>query len=316
MMRKLFCCLIAIFSGLFSSSAGADTFLLAKPLVRTTRIPLGATAIGTALLMPNIADNTVYYLATDDAITSSLMLAYCSINKIPEIVMAARAANEVYTGIKDRSTLRKIACNDGAKRIKVLKTRYTDPKFLASTNVNTTSFVFMEMEDGKVPAPVDGADWIHIKDTDNSTLRLALNLPGSGETPTTIDLPVKDLFENGATVEWEKTKEWREALKKWNKSRTFLDKRITGSGMNGLAISSSLIAEDGTETSLGQFTRGRGVRKFLSLGLFNRMRDMMKIFDRSGNKILTAKDYEVITSSSCKTWFAQLFGNKLKGNSP
>lgn len=307
---------LLLFLLLFPLPASAEYYLLAEPIVHATRVKLGSTAVAAAMLLPTALDNSIYYLATDDAITSSLLFGYCSIYRLPEIAAVSRVANELYEIHKGRVDLKNAACNDGVKKLKVLKTRYGEAMFLTSSQVNTHSFVIAEMEDGKVPAPLNGVDWIPLKDGEDAKIRLQLNLAGSGKSPSNIELPIKDLLSDGSIVEYEKSKEWRSAVKEWNKTRSFIDRSLTQSGLNGLTISSTLVQADGTELPLGEFSRSHGARSFIGMGLYQRLKTLFNFKRRNGERLVTVNEHEVVTHRTCGNLYGRITGRQILQKQP
>ncbi|MCO5141500.1 MAG: hypothetical protein M9962_00250 [Oligoflexia bacterium] len=289
------------------------TYVLSEPIRKTTDVNLalkGITAVSE--FGPAAMDTAVYYLATREPYSSSLMFGMQLLTQMPVYSAKLRAENELYGRYVRYRDIQDAISMEGIKEAKVLSTGFGEQAGLYNSKFHSSALIFADMEDGVEPKPIEGREWIPIDSYEDTKIRFRLEAPGI-ESPQSIEMTLKELFE-GKKIDSEILKKWRKSISEWNKTRPFFRRTFTRKGLEDLKVTSSLVVGD-VEQTLGEFMQGKGVRIVAGKDFIRNIMHWATL-RKAGKTDWKAVSSTIISQGGCKTWYSRLIGREILKKNP
>jgi hypothetical protein len=300
---------------IFPQLGQADTYLLTEPLQQTVAMdtPLRKSIfVGTVLadLAWTMGNTYVYYQVTNEPFSTIGYGLYNLASGVTFINAEVRMQEELIARLARRKEIKKFAEAQGAKEIRVLSTGHFQQTTPYSTTLHAKSFVFLDSD-----APPTEGNWQKIDLADDPKIRLELKVPQNPGALPAWESSLEDLFA-GTTIPDDVLASWNEPLAEFSKERSLWQRWVTKSGLAGLEIRATLLA-DGKEIPLGPLATDSGVFRFLEGGKLQAWNNKFRALLQLPKKPVAVKtgNTRVIRSKGCSSWFQRLLGNEVVPNS-
>jgi hypothetical protein len=293
----------------------AQVYMLSEPVSRTVAVPLPVVGLTAAADLSWTSMNTfLLFAATGEPFSTAAFFAFEVATGVPSVAAVVRTENELMARWHDRRDLQAIADINGAREIRVLNTGYGEQTGIYTSRLHSSSFVFLEMEEGKIPPPVAGKQWIPVTDTDNTKIRFRLELPGGASHPTPLELSLDDLF-RGSRVEQELLASWKASIQEWDRSRSLIDRHFRHKGLQELKVMTSMVV-DGQEVVLGELSQGKGVNKLVGLTKIQRLKALLTGSPSRGRELWQTRNARIAGPGECSSWYSRLLGREFRARAP
>lgn len=293
-----------------SRPAWAEVFLLSQPIQQTVDAPKTAvaSAVGFDLLWTSASTYT-YYQITGEPYSSAAYFGAGLLEGVPTGNAYVQSINQAIATWKNRSTMKQIARLKGVKEIRILNTGHSEQTGIYSSRLHSSSFVFIETEGDQLPPPIDGKEWLPLQALDDSQIKFSLQLPHGTTHPDTLEIGLKELF-SGAGGDQKVLGAWRESVRDWQRSLSFVDRFIRHKGLADLKVNAELSIH-GESFPLGEFAHGKGTTKIVGLSKVQRLKAWITRQSLKGRENWETSNISILKKGGCRTWYSRLLGRKI-----
>jgi hypothetical protein len=255
------------------------------------------------------------YVCFHDPISAGMLAATSIPRDYFYSIAEIKTANELTARWRRRKDLRNIAAAAHAQKIRVITTGESKSIGIFNSQLNSKSFVFVEVSGDKPPAPFEGKQWLPAGDLSQTKVRLKFELPGDGKELPALELSLEEIFA-GATIPPETEMAWIGAIKEWNQSRPVWERYISHKTFNSEARLSASLVKGDEVLSLGDYARGSSVKKVLGYTWLKRLRRFLDVtvFGRDPldwSPTIQSQSIAVHDNANCSKWYRRLLGQEI-----